>query len=150
MLGEWAQARGEGAFAECFDLVLERKGEQHYQAVLTHEATGHAVKGVKSVGKKATEQDACRQMYLYLTTSGDLEAVAGGGDALRGDAWLGDRVLALCLALRLQDGGTCETTQDLSDEMNLRANNEELICRMRKIGLKPTGRVNVDASRVEQ
>lgn len=67
LLGEWTQSRREGNFADCFVLDWQHVGEQAFLAVLTHRATRHTVRGAPSVGKKKTEQDACRQMYLHLT-----------------------------------------------------------------------------------
>ena len=157
----WLKQHENGSLVKCCDLQVTQVAEQSFKATLTcrqldHTAEGHqkiklmVAKGITSRGKKATVRDVYQKMWEYITKQRPSPNGATSGADLQRDAWLGDRILAACLAISLEDAGTCATARVLNDKMSIRACNEELVKRMSRIGLKSTGHSKMDASRVEQ
>lgn len=103
-LDEWIEHRGLGPFQDNFSLTFGLLGEQQYRARVVHLDTGHEILAEPSIGKRATEQAACKLMYEYVDT-------LGGGQPRRRDVRLGEMVLSLCLALA---GGV---PSEMSDEV---------------------------------
>ena len=83
LLGEWSQGKGMGPFQNTFRLSFDVVGEQHFRARVLYRDTGEELAGEPSVGKRATERDACRKMYRHVTQA---QAQAPQG-VLNRDIW---------------------------------------------------------------
>ena len=65
-LNEWTQGNNSN-FPNMFNLITKRLSEATYQSTITFKPDiTKKVLGKESIGKKITEEDACKQMYFLL------------------------------------------------------------------------------------
>lgn len=131
-LGEWSEDRGLGTFQDNFSLTFELLGEQRYRACVIHLDTDHEILAEPSIGKRVTERDACKLMLEYVQALPPAAAADGRqakGTGQQRDAWLGEKVLALCLAVALADSPL--PPPELEQRVSERMRDEVLASRMK-------------------
>jgi len=140
-------------FDQIFNLKVEKNTVNQYVCSISRRNHTDASKfiGDASNDRKTSEFQVCKNMWEHLRDKGLTEESNICGPQLRYDALLGDKTLDYLLGLHFYNQGKgSDVVSDLHNLISSRSNNDRLRERMGKIGLKKTGNLIMDASRVEQ
>jgi len=141
-------------FDQIFNLEVEKNSINQYVCSLSRRNCSDKAKfiGDASNDRKTSEFQVCKNMWEHLGDKGLTEQSNICGPQLRFDALLGDKTLDYLLGLHFYKQGKAngDVVSDLHNLISIRSNNDRLRERMGKLGLKKTGNLIMDASRVEQ